>query len=136
MLCTAQNRSVRALFATEQQPHVRDIFLNQKNFPLDKLINQEEGILAYKLINGTYLLGDVLADRHHLHHYQLRNDGNLRIQLSQLHTVNYLFFIELSKLGIVYQVIYVEHHPSRRDKLKRMLHEQQVSAKQYVINNM
>ena len=33
MLCTAQKRSVRALFATAQQPHSRDIFLNQKNSP-------------------------------------------------------------------------------------------------------
>ena len=29
-LCTAQKRSVRALFATAQQPHSRDIFNNQK----------------------------------------------------------------------------------------------------------
>ena len=46
MLCTAQKRSVCALFDTEQQPHSRDIFLIQK-IPLDKLINQQEGILAY-----------------------------------------------------------------------------------------
>ena len=48
-LCTAQKRSVHTLFATAQQPHSRDIFINQKNFPLDKLINQQEGILAYKV---------------------------------------------------------------------------------------
>ena len=29
-LCTAQMRSVRTLFATAQQPHSRDIFINQK----------------------------------------------------------------------------------------------------------
>ena len=80
MLCTAQI-SVRALFATAQQPHSRDIFLNQKILPLDKLINQQEGILAYKVINGTYLLGDILTDRHDLHRNQLRNDENLRISL-------------------------------------------------------
>ena len=50
MLCTVQKRSVRALFATAQQPHWREIFLNQKIFPLDKLINRQEGILAYKVI--------------------------------------------------------------------------------------
>ena len=50
MLCTSQRRSVRALFATVQQPHSRDIFLNQKILNLDKLINQQEGILAYKVI--------------------------------------------------------------------------------------
>ena len=45
MLCTAQKGSMRALFATVQQLHMRDIFLNQKIVPLDKLINQQEGIL-------------------------------------------------------------------------------------------
>ena len=39
--------SVRALFATAQLPHSRDIFINQKILPLDKLINQQEGIRAY-----------------------------------------------------------------------------------------
>ena len=43
MLCTAQKRSVRALFAAAQQPHSMDIFLNQKIL-LDNLINQQEGI--------------------------------------------------------------------------------------------
>ena len=43
-ICTAQKRSVRTLFATVQQPHSRDIFINQKILPLDKLINQQEGI--------------------------------------------------------------------------------------------
>ena len=51
-LCTAQKRSVRTLFDTAQQPHSRDIFINQKILPLDKLIDQQEGILAYKIING------------------------------------------------------------------------------------
>ena len=31
-LCTAQKRSVRTLFATAQQPHSRDIFINEKKF--------------------------------------------------------------------------------------------------------
>ena len=77
MLCTAQNRSLSALFATAQQPRSRDILLNQKILPLDKLINQQEGILDYKVINGTYLLGDILTDRHELDHYQLRNYEHL-----------------------------------------------------------
>ena len=64
IICSAQKRSVRALFATAQQPDWRDIFLNQNILRLDKLINQQEGILAYKVINGTYLLGDILTDRH------------------------------------------------------------------------
>ena len=45
------------------------------------MINQQEGILAYKVINGIYLLGDILTDRHELDHYQLRNYENLRIPL-------------------------------------------------------
>ena len=84
MLCAAQKRSVRALFATAQQPHSRDIFLYQKILPLDKLINQQEVILTYKtykVINGTYLLGDILTNRHELDHYQLGNYENLRIPL-------------------------------------------------------
>ena len=72
---------MRALFAIAQQPHSRDIFLNQKILPLDKLINQQEGILAFKMINGTYLLGEILTDGHELDHYQLRNYENLRIPL-------------------------------------------------------
>ena len=59
-LCTAQKRSVRTLFATAQQPHSRDIFINQNILPLDKVIKQQEGILACKVINGTYQLNDFL----------------------------------------------------------------------------
>ena len=84
MLGTAQKRSMRALFATTQQLHSGDIFLNQKILPLDKLVNQQERILAYKVINGTYLLGDILTDRHELDHYQLRNYENLRIPLQSI----------------------------------------------------
>ena len=51
---------VRTLFATAQPPHLRDIFIDQKFLLLDNLINQQEGILAYKVINGTYLLNDFL----------------------------------------------------------------------------
>ena len=81
MLCTPQKRSVHALLATAQQPHSRDIFLNQKILPLDKLINQQEGILAYKVIN-KYMHGDILTYRHELlDHYQLRNCENRRIPL-------------------------------------------------------
>ena len=87
---------MRALFATAQQAHTGDIFLNKKNLPFDKLINQQEGILAYKVVNGTYLLGDILTDRHELDHYQLRNYENLRIPL---HSTTH------SQLFIRYQVI-------------------------------
>ena len=71
---------MRTLFATTQQPHSRDIF-NQKILPLDKLINQQEGILAYKVINGTYLLNDFLNRGDVGHQIQLRNGGDLRIPL-------------------------------------------------------
>ena len=83
MLYTAQNRSVRAPLATAQQPLSMDIF-NQKILPLDKLINQKEVILASKVINGTYLLGEILTDRHELDHYQLRNYENLKIPLHSM----------------------------------------------------
>ena len=80
-LCTAQKISVRTLFASAQQPHSRDIFSNQKILPLDKLINQQEGILAYKVINGTYLLNGFLNHGDVRHQIQLRNNADLRIPL-------------------------------------------------------
>ena len=80
-VCTAQKRSVRTLFATAQQPHSRDIFINQKILPLDKLINQQEGILACRVINGTYLLNDFLNHGDVRHRIPLRNNADLRIPL-------------------------------------------------------
>ena len=80
-LCTAQKRSVRTLFPTAQQPNSRDIFINQKNLPLDKLINQQEGVLAYQVINGTYLLNDFLNHGDVRHQIEHRNIGDLRIPL-------------------------------------------------------
>ena len=71
---------MRTLFATAQQPHSRDISINQKNLPLDKLINQQEGIIAYMVINGTYLLNDFLNHGDVGHQIQLRN-GDLRIPI-------------------------------------------------------
>ena len=83
---------MRALFATSYQPHSRDIFLNQKILPLNKLIYQREGMLAYQY--GMHVLAfiyiyiyiDILTDILDLHGYELRNYENLRIPL---HTVNY-----------------------------------------------
>ena len=80
-LRTAQKRSVCTLFATGQKPHSRDIFINQKMLPLDKLINQQEGILAYKVINGTYLPNDFLNRGDVRHQIQLWNIGDLTIPL-------------------------------------------------------
>ena len=80
-LCIAQKRSVRTLFATAQQPHSRDIFINKKVLPLDKLINQQEGVLVYKVINDTYLLNNFLNHGDITHQIQLRNIGDLRIPL-------------------------------------------------------
>ena len=48
---TAQKRSVRTLFATAQQPHSRDIFINQNILPRGKLINQQE--LRYICLQGN-----------------------------------------------------------------------------------
>ena len=60
----------------------------------DKSINQQEGIVVYKVISGTYLFDDILTDSHDLHHYQFINDENLRIPLRSM-THNYLFVVEL-----------------------------------------
>ena len=70
-----------SLFATAQQPHSRDIFIAQKKFAPEKLIKLPEGILAYKVNIGQYLLRNFLADGHVDRHYQLRNDADLRIPL-------------------------------------------------------
>ena len=74
--CTICHRAAGAL---------EGYFLKSKKFSLlinDKLIDQKEGILAYKVIYSTYLLGDILIDRHELlDHYQLKNYENLRIPL-------------------------------------------------------
>ena len=117
---------MRALFATAQQPHSRDIFLNQKILPLYTLINQQEGIFAYKVINGTYLLGDILTDRHELDHYQLRNYENVRIPL-QSTTHSQLFIrYRASKTwnSLPGDLRRASSLSSFRNKLKLMLHQQ------------
>ena len=78
---------MRTLFATAQLPHSRDIFINQNILPLDKLINQQEGILAYKVSNGTYLLNDFInhEDVNLRHQIQLKNGGDLRNVRIPLH---------------------------------------------------
>ena len=45
------------------------------------MINQQGGILAYKVINGTCLLNDFLNHGDVGHQIQLRNFGDLRIPL-------------------------------------------------------
>ena len=117
---------MRALFATAQQPHSWDIFLKQKTLPLDKLINQQEGILASKVINGTYLLGDILTDSHDLHHYQLRNDENLRIPLHS--TTHSQLFIRHRAVktwnSLPGDLRSASSLSSFKNKLKLMLHQQ------------
>ena len=126
LLCTAQKRSVRVLFATAQQPHSRDIFLHQKILPLDKLINQQEGILVYNVINGTYLLGDILTDRLELDHDQLRNSENLRIPLHST-TQSQLFIRDRAIKtwnSLPGDLRSASSLSSFRNKLKLMLHQQ------------
>ena len=60
---------------------IREISSSSKKFCLCTNINQQEGILAYKVINGTYLLNDFLNHGDVGHQIQLRNDGDLRIPL-------------------------------------------------------
>ena len=74
---------MHSLLLLSSPMHSRDILINQKILPPDKLIYQQEGILAYKVINGTYLLNDFLnhGDVNPRHQIQLRNIGDLRIPL-------------------------------------------------------
>ena len=48
---------------------------------MGKLINQQEGILAYKVINGSFLLNDFLNHGEVTHQIQLKNIGDLMIPL-------------------------------------------------------
>ena len=89
------------------------------------MINQQEGILAYEVINGTYLLGDILTDRHELDHYQLRNYENIRISLHS--TTHSQLFIRYRAIKTWNSLPGDLHSASSlssfRDKLKLMLHQ-------------
>ena len=56
MSCTAQKEIRTRTICHGVATSLEVYFLKQKIIPLDKLINQQEEILAYKVINGTYLL--------------------------------------------------------------------------------
>ena len=77
----AKVRSGSSLFATAQQLHSRAFFISQKILSLDKLINQQKSILAYKVFNDTYLLNEFLDNGDVRNQIQLRNNGELRIPL-------------------------------------------------------
>ena len=62
-------------------PFERYLSHKSKNFASEQLINQQEGILAYKVINGTFLLNNFLNHGEVRHQIQLRNIGDLRIPL-------------------------------------------------------
>ena len=93
---------MQTLYATAQQPHSKDNFINQKILPLDKLINQQDGILAYKVINGTYLLNDFLNHGDVRYQIQLQNIDDHYMQ----HILNSLFTIEPSIHGMAYHVTF------------------------------
>ena len=54
---------------------------HSKNPALDKLINQQESILTYKVIRCTYLLNDFLNHGDVSHQIQLKNNVDLSIPL-------------------------------------------------------
>ena len=86
----------------------------KKILPLDKLINQQEGILAYKVINGTYLLNDFLnhGDVNPRHQIQLEILVTWGYHYMQQLNLNSLFAIEPSIRGMAYQVTCAAHHHS------------------------
>ena len=96
-----------------QQPHSRDIFADKNFLPLDKLINKQEGILSYKVINGTYLLSDFLN-----HGDVIGIKSNLEILVTwgyhyiHQHNLNSLFAKEPSIRGMAYHVNCGAHHHS------------------------
>ena len=93
-LCAAQKRSVRTLFATAQQPHSRDIFINKKILFLDKLLND--------FLNH----GDVR------HQIQLRSTGDLRIPLYAATQSQLFVRYKPSIRRMAYQVTCAAHHHS------------------------
>ena len=101
-------------------------FVNQKILPLDKLINQQEGILAYKVINGTYLLVDILTDRHEVDHYQLRKYEYLSIPLhSMTHSQLFIHYRAIKTWNSLRgDLRSASSLSSFRNKLKLMLHQQ------------
>ena len=104
--CTAEKRSVRTLFATAQQRHSRDIFINQKILPLYKLINQQEGTLANKG-NQWHIPAERLPQSWRCY---IGIKSNLDILVTwgyhyiQQHNLNSLLAIEPSIRGMAYQV--------------------------------
>ena len=64
-----------------QQSHSTDIFTADFFLPLVKLFKLQEGIPAYTVNSGQYLLSNFLTDGHVDRHYRLRNNDDLRILL-------------------------------------------------------
>ena len=96
-----RGQCVRILFATAQQPHSTNILNKKKCLRPDKLINQQEGILANKVINGTYLLHDSLNHGDIRHQIQLRNIGDLRRPLyAATHSQLYLRYLRYTWNGL------------------------------------
>ena len=120
--CTIFNRTATAF---------EGYFLKSKNLPFDKLINEQEEILAYHVINGMHLLGDILTDRHDLHHCQLRNDENLRIPLhSTTHSQLFIRHLDIKTWNsLPGDFRSTSSLSSSRKKLKLMPHQQYESAK-------
>ena len=75
----------------------------KKILPLDKLIDQCEGILTYKVINGTDLQIDFLNHVDVRRQIQLRNYGDLRYNYMHPHILSSLFATELSMRGMACQ---------------------------------
>ena len=90
------------------------------------------------MINGTYLLGDIITDRLKLDHYQLRNYENLRIPLHS--TTHCQFFIRYRAIktynslpGDLRSALSLS---SFRKKLKLMLHKRKRKKNnKYQLNN-
>ena len=109
-LCAAQKMSVSTLFATAQQPHLRDIFINPRILPLDKLINKQEGILVSKVICWkSFSIMEMLGIK-----LIWEINGLLRIQYHymQPHILNSFFTTVPSILGMAYQMTYAANHHS------------------------
>ena len=77
-------------------------------------------------MNGRYLLGNILTDRHELDHYQLRNYENLKIPLhSMTHSQLFIRYRTIKTWNSLTGDLRNESSLSSfRNKLKLLLHQQ------------
>ena len=104
---------------------------------MDKLINQQDGILAYKVINDTYLLGDILTDRHDLQYiitiFETMKISEFHCTQRHMHSQLFIRYRAIKTFNSLPGDLRSASSPSSfRNKLKLMLYQRY----RYQLNNM